>query len=158
MAAKCCWSPSCQVSARPRWSIARAEAKRERRGGGAGGRAVVEVTAGSSCLDHDLGFFHYPDRAFTALVDIAGGDLCGPGARCDGAFLRCEGFPAIAEPSDFHFPARAVCAGGGRNPLVRRAMGRAALCDRPNRKTADAAGPVLSLRTLQPWPAGVHGH
>ena len=32
MAAKCCWSTSCPVSARHRWSIARAEARRERGG------------------------------------------------------------------------------------------------------------------------------
>ena len=50
---------------------------------------------------------------------------------------------------------RAVCARGGRNALVGRAVGRAALCGRADRETADAAGAVLSFRTLRARPAGV---
>ena len=59
-----------------------------------------------------------------------------------------ERFPAIAEAPDLRAADRAVRAGGGRHAVVGRGLGRAALCRRPDRETADAAAVVLSFRAL----------
>jgi O-antigen ligase len=42
-------------------------------------------------------------------------------------------------------PIALVCARGAGNAVVGRAVGRAAICGRAGRKTADAAGAVLSF-------------
>ena len=72
-------------------------------------------------------------------------------------FLDVKAFLQVAETPDLHGADRALCAGGRRDAVVGRAVGRAAICGRPGRKTADAAGAVLSFRTLVARPAGVRG-
>src|SRR5260370_26885819 len=122
MAAKCCWSTCCRASARRRWSIARAEARRERGGKGVSASVVVETVARSGRLVDDGGYFRHPDRLFTALVDDVGRDLRGRIPRLDGAVPRRQGFSAIAEAAHIYPADCALCPGCGRNALVERAM------------------------------------
>jgi rfaE bifunctional protein nucleotidyltransferase chain/domain len=54
---RCCWSISCPGSVRPRWSIERAEARRERAVETIGAGIVARAMAGSGRLVHDHGCF-----------------------------------------------------------------------------------------------------
>src|ERR1700738_5352006 len=99
-AAKCCWSMSCRASAPPRWSIARAEARRERGGEAISGGAVVGTVAGSRRMGGYGGCLRDPDRRFAALVDDAGRDLRGRVPGLHRAVLRRQSFLATANASD----------------------------------------------------------
>src|ERR1700733_100713 len=115
MAARCCWSTSCRVSARQPWSIARAEAGRERAGEGTTTGIVVATVARSRLVVDDGRCFRNPDRGRAALVDLAGLDLRGGVSGVDGAVLRRQGFPAIAATSGLRPADRAVGARARRN-------------------------------------------
>ncbi len=62
-AAKWCWSTSCPATARPRWSIARAEARRERCDGDIAGERAAAALARSRRLGEDVGYRRGADRA-----------------------------------------------------------------------------------------------
>ena len=85
MAARCCWSRSCPASVRPRLSIARERARRERGGKGVSASAAAKTVAESGRLGDRGGYFRHPDRRCAALVDDAGCDLRGRVGYRDGA-------------------------------------------------------------------------
>src|ERR1700731_3825975 len=124
MAAKCCWSMYCRVSARPRWSIARAEPRREREGKRADWSVVVAAVAGSGRVVGDIGYFRHPDRGFAALVDIAGRDLYGRIPGLAAAVPRLHGLAAIAEASGLRPAGGALRPHGDRNAVVGCAVER----------------------------------
>src|SRR5450631_448258 len=112
----------CPASARPRWSIAPAEARRERGGEGVDTAAAVAIVVGSGRVVDDGRCFRHPDRIFTAVVDDAGRDFRGGHTGFDGAVPRRQGLPAIAEAPGMRPADRVLCAGGGWNAVVERAM------------------------------------
>src|SRR5690349_11655282 len=157
MAARYCWSTFCRASARLHWLIARGEASREHHRARAVHRTVVAALAQSRSLDHHDGRLLHSGCAFTALVDLAGRDLCRCGAVVYDAVLRRRGVSAIASASGFAAPGRFVRPRALWNVVVRRTMGRAALRGRADSKTPDGAGPVLPFRAIDTRFASFHG-
>src|SRR5262249_55973740 len=145
MVVRLCWSMSCRASARRRWSIVRAEVWRDfacRK------CDLGQVVPRSDVLGERGGHFRYPACAVAAMVDFADRDLRVRDAAGDGALPRCRGVPGLTQAADLVRAGRLLPAGIGRNPVVGRVVGGAALRGFPDRETARAARTVLSLRTL----------
>src|SRR4051795_6490245 len=147
-AAKSCWWIFWKASAPPRWCNARARARRERQG-----RTVVREPgaaglARSGHVGEDGGYCRRLYRARATVVDVAGRHLrdCMGDHGCAGA--RPQALPRIAEAPDLHAASCAFRAGCYRYPVVGCGLGRAALCDRPDREAADVAAAVLPFRAL----------
>ena len=62
----------------------------------------------------------------------------------------------LAEAPDLRAADCAVRTGRCRHAVVGRGLGRADLCDRPDRETADAAAAVLSFRAFNARHVGIH--
>src|SRR4051794_25416862 len=155
MAAKSCWSTSCPATARLRWSIVRAEARRERCRGDITGQPGAAALARSRRLGKDLRYRRGADRDVAAMVDLAGRHLRRRSSGDDRADARPQAVPEIAKAADLRAADRAVCAGVCRHAMVGRVLGGAFLCPEPGDEIAGAAVIVLSLRTFGARHVGI---
>src|SRR5205085_12398701 len=118
MAAKCCWSISSRVSARPRWCSAPARARREHGRYGFTDRAGVAAAAKPGLLGAGDGSPGGTDGAGAAMVDIAGGDFYGLLAGRGGVHVRLPYLRQIFDASDLRPTIRLRSTGRHRHPVV----------------------------------------